>query len=113
MRIGDRFDGHFVQGHVDGVATVVWHKQLPGEWRTRLRVPDHLAKYLVPKGSICLDGISLTLAAIDGPEFEVALIPTTLEITRLAHKPEGSRVNVECDVLTKTIVSVLEARGMK
>jgi len=112
MRIGDRFDGHFVQGHVDGTATVVWQEQRTGEWRTRLRLPGELAKYLTPKGSIALDGISLTVASIDGPEFEVALIPTTLQITRLARKPPGTRINVECDTLAKTIVHFLEARGL-
>jgi riboflavin synthase len=111
MRIGDRFDGHFVQGHVDGTAIVVSQRSLPGEWRTRLRLPTPLAKYLVPKGSIAVDGISLTLAAIEGNEFEVALIPTTTSLTRLAQKPEGSRCNIECDMLTKTIVTVLEQRG--
>lgn len=112
MRVGDRFDGHFVQGHVDGVAVVVWQKELTGEWRTRLRLPSELSKYLSPKGSIALDGISLTIALIDGSEFEVALIPTTLEITRLARRPPGARVNVECDTLAKTIVHFLEARGL-
>jgi riboflavin synthase len=112
MRIGDRFDGHFVQGHVDGTATVVWQEERTGEWRTRLRLPDHLAKYLSPKGSIALDGISMTIALIDGSEFEVALIPTTLQITRLGQRPPGSRINVECDTLAKTIVHFLEARGL-
>lgn len=112
MRIGDRFDGHFVQGHVDGTATVVFQEQRTGEWRTRLQLPAGLAKYLSPKGSIALDGISMTIASIDGNEFEVALIPTTLEITRLGRRPVGSRVNVECDTIAKTIVHFLEARGL-
>ena len=111
MRVGDRFDGHFVQGHVDGTAVVIWQREHPGEWRTRLRAPDHLAKYLVPKGSIALDGVSLTLARVEGTEFEIALIPTTLKLTHLARKDPGQRLNLECDMLAKTIVAFLEARS--
>jgi riboflavin synthase len=113
MRIGDRFDGHFVQGHVDGTAAVIWQKDNPGEWRTRLRAPDTLAKYLVPKGSIALDGVSLTLAGVEGTEFEVALIPTTLKLTHIARQLPGARINLECDTFAKTIVAFLEARESK
>lgn len=111
MRVGDRFDGHFVQGHVDGTAVVVWQRENPGEWRTRLRAPDLVAKYLVPKGSIALDGVSLTLAHVEGTEFEIALIPTTIKLTHIARKDPGQRLNLECDMLAKTIVAFLEARA--
>lgn len=110
LRVGDRVDGHIVQGHIDGTAELLWHKDNPktGEWRTRLRLPPDLAKYLIPKGSICLDGISLTIALIEGPELEVALIPTTLRLTTLSSKRPGDRINVEADAMVKTIISVIE-----
>jgi riboflavin synthase len=112
MRLGDRLDGHLVQGHADGTAELLWHRDdttgPTGEWRTRLRVPPALAKYLIPKGSICLDGISLTLATVDGQDLEVALIPTTLRLTTLGQRPPGSRINVEADSMVKTVVSILE-----
>ena len=78
------------------------------EWRLRLSAPAHLAKYLTPKGSVAIDGVSMTIAAIKGNEFEVALIPTTLKITTLGRRPIGSLFNLECDVLAKTVISWLE-----
>jgi riboflavin synthase len=112
LRVGDRIDGHMVQGHIDATARLLWHKDetrsASGQWRTRLKLPPELAKYLIPKGSICLDGISLTIALIDTDEFEVALIPTTLALTTLAHKRPGDPINVEADAMVKTIVSIVE-----
>jgi riboflavin synthase len=108
LRIGDRLDGHFVQGHVDGVATLVDQRATEREYRLRLSAPLDLAKYLTPKGSVTIDGVSLTIAAVDGPEFEVALIPTTLQLTSLGRRRAGWTFNLECDVLTKTVVVWLE-----
>jgi riboflavin synthase len=110
LRAGDRFDGHFVQGHVDGTALIVDRKFTQSECRLTLETPDHLAKYLVPKGSVALDGVSLTIASLAPPRFDVALIPTTLELTTLGHKPVGALVNFEADMLAKTIVTFLEQR---
>ncbi|MFT3786957.1 MAG: riboflavin synthase [Tepidisphaeraceae bacterium] len=110
MQIGARFDGHFVQGHVDGVATVVKQVSNLQDWRLVGRVPDHLAKYLTPKGSISVDGVSMTLAKVNGPYFELAIIPTTLQITQLGKRAPGYRINVECDILAKTIVAFIEQR---
>jgi riboflavin synthase len=110
LRAGDRFDGHFVQGHVDGTAMIVDRKFNESECRLTLEAPDHLAKYLVPKGSVALDGVSLTIAALAPPRFEVALIPTTVQITQLGHKPVRALVNFEADMLAKTIVTFLEQR---
>ncbi len=110
LRIGDRLDGHFVQGHVDGMARLIDIASGQGEWRLTLESPHHLAKYLVPKGSACIDGVSLTIAAIKGNTFEVALIPTTLAATTLGQKNLGWPFNMEADVFTKTIVSHLERR---
>jgi riboflavin synthase len=108
LRAGDRIDGHFVQGHVDGTARLVSQTANEKEWRLRCHAPPDLAKYLVPKGSVCLDGVSLTLAAVDGDEFQVALIPTTVNVTALARRPVGWQYNLEADVISKTIVSWLE-----
>lgn len=113
LRLGDRIDGHFVQGHVDGTARLVSETTGEKECRLRLAIAESLANYLIPKGSITLDGVSLTVAAVDGNEFEVALIPTTLKLTTLGNRPTGSVFNVECDVLSKTVVSWLErTRGL-
>lgn len=114
--------GHVVQGHVDGVGVV---ERVPGgdggEWRVRVVPPAGLMRYMVPKGSVCLDGVSLTLAALDpgggdgvGGWIEVVLIPETLERTTLRGWRAGDVVNVEADVLSKTVVHHLEhyARAM-
>jgi riboflavin synthase len=110
LRVGDRLDGHFVQGHVDGVAQLLEQRADDREWRLRCQCPPDLAKFLAPKGSVCLDGVSLTLAAVNGNEFEVALIPTTLSRTTLGRRPAGWPFNLETDILSKTIVSWLERR---
>ncbi|MGD9689103.1 MAG: riboflavin synthase [Phycisphaerales bacterium] len=102
--------GHFVQGHVDAVGTVVSIVTAP-EWRVAVAVPPALAPYLVPKGSICIDGVSLTIAAIPPaarPTFEVALIPTTLERTTLGALKPGDPVNIEADMIAKTVVRYLD-----
>jgi riboflavin synthase len=113
LRVGDRIDGHFVQGHVDGVARLVDMSATETEWRLTIEAPPPLAKYLVPKGSIAIDGVSLTLAAVDGNRFQVALIPTTLELTTLKTRKIGWMFNLEADVFSKTIVSYLERLGPK
>ena len=112
LRAGDRIDGHFVQGHVDGTGPLVKQVADAQEWRLTIEAPHHLAKYLVPKGSVAVDGVSLTIAKVEGNSFEVALIPTTVQVTRLARKDLRWPFNLECDVLSKTIVHYLEARGL-
>jgi riboflavin synthase len=111
-RVGDRLDGHIVQGHVDTVGTVDRVDTADG-WRTRVRVPAEFGRYLIPKGSVTVDGVSLTLAAVGGmkepePWFEVALIPETLERTTLRDLKPGDGVNIECDATVKTIVHTVE-----
>ena len=110
LRAGDRIDGHFVQGHVDATARLV--DQALGEAESRLTVqpPMELMKFVVPKGSVAIDGVSLTVAAVTRDRFEVALIPTTLKLTTLGSRPPGWPFNFEADVLSKTIVSWLERR---
>ncbi len=108
LRVGDRIDGHFVQGHVDGTANVVRQVSADGDWRLVLEASAALMKYIIPKGSVTLDGVSLTIAAVREREFEVALIPTTLQLTNLGGLAIGWPVNLECDILTKTVVATLE-----
>ncbi len=110
--------GHFVQGHVDGVGEVVGVERPGpggGEWRVRVRPPAGLMKFMSPKGSVCLDGVSLTIAALEpgdargsGGWIEVALIPETLENTTLGDRTAGDAVNIEADILAKTVVHFLE-----
>ena len=107
MVLGARLDGHLVQGHVDGTATIL--ERRPGDrWEeVRLSLDPELAPFVVEKGSICLDGVSLTLSAIGEDFVEIALIPTTLDRTTLGRKGVGDRVNVEVDVLGKYVNRML------
>ncbi len=106
-----RLDGHIVQGHVDGAGTVEWVKPEGDARRMRVALPEGLTRYVVEKGSITVDGVSLTVTAADAAGFEVALIPHTLEVTVLGRRDPGDRVNVEVDVLAKYIERLLEARA--
>jgi riboflavin synthase len=101
--------GHIVQGHVDGVGTIVSVQTTP-EYRIRVRPPADLMEFIAPKGSICMEGVSLTIAALNTKEgwFEVALIPTTLEKTTLAALKAGDPCNLEADSMAKTIVHWLK-----
>jgi riboflavin synthase len=98
-----RFGGHIVQGHVDGTAQIL--QRTPGDrWEVvRISLPAGLARYVVEKGSITVDGVSLTVSALDDDAFSVSLIPTTLALTTLGHKGVGSIVNLEVDVLAKYV----------
>ena len=111
LRVGDRIDGHFVQGHVDGTARLL-DKQMEAECRLRIENPAEVAKYIVQKGSVSIDGVSLTIAAIGADFFEVALIPTTISRTELANREMGWPFNLEADILAKTIVSHLERQQL-
>lgn len=108
LRVGDRIDGHFVQGHVDGVAVLREQIANENEWRLTIEPPRELIAYVIPKGSVTLDGVSLTVASLTPATFDVALIPTTVNMTALARRPLGWRYNFEADVLAKTVVSYLE-----
>lgn len=112
LRMGDPLGGHLVQGHVDGVA-VVEGLHTRGEHRVTLRPPPDLMPFLAPRGSVCLDGVSLTVARVDpaGGVFDVALIPTTLDVTTLGSLRPGSRMNLEADVLARTMVHWLRYYG--
>ena len=110
LRVGDRLGGHVVLGHVDGVGKL--EKIEPdGDWVLyRFRTPRELASYLVEKGSIAVDGVSLTIFACRAGRFTVALIPHTLARTTLGTRRPGDGVNLEADVLLKHIAKMLEAR---
>jgi riboflavin synthase len=105
-----RLGGHIVQGHVDGVATVV-ATRTSEHWReVDLEVPAELVRYVVEKGSIALDGVSLTVASITGPVVRVSLIPETLSRTTFGARETGDAVNVEVDVLAKYVERLLTVR---
>lgn len=100
--------GHMVQGHIDGVARVAHIACDPQDWRLRIEPPSDLLPFIIPKGSVTLDGVSLTIAKVDGPWFEVALIPTTLQCTTLSELQEGAMVNIEADSMAKTVVHYMQ-----
>ena len=95
--------GHVVQGHVDAVGDVLAVSQAGGEWRTRIAAPAAVAPHLVERGSVAVDGVSLTVAAVGAGWFEVALIPATLAKTTLRARLAGSRVNLEADAMSKLV----------
>jgi riboflavin synthase len=103
-----RFDGHFVQGHVDGTAEVVEVEQIGDDWTFTFSLPESMGRYVVPKGSICVDGISLTVADLREGEFDVAIIPETYRLTNLAAKSAGDPVHLEVDVVAKYVESLTE-----
>ena len=111
LRIGDRLNGHFVQGHIDDTAPLVDRIDSDSETRLIVQAPAGLAKYLVPKGSVAIDGVSLTIAAVNGLLFEVALIPTTLNLTTLGRRKIGWPFNLETDLLSKTVITWLERQS--
>ena len=111
MRADGRFDGHVVQGHVDGVATLVSVTDEGASRRLRFRPPEDLLRYVVEKGSVTLDGISLTVAALGPGWFEVVIIPHTWEVTNLSGKAPGAPVNLEVDILAKYVERLLAAGG--
>lgn len=107
LRAGDPLGGHQVQGHVDGVGRVV-SVEIEGEGvRLRIEVEPELLRYCVEKGSVTLDGVSLTVASVDEAGFEVALVPHTLEVTTLSELDPGDEVNLETDVLAKYVEKLL------
>ncbi len=111
---GGRLSGHIVQGHVDGTGEFLSLDALGDEnWWLRIRVPRELDPYLVYKGSIAIDGISLTIAALEGDTLAVTIIPHTYRSTTLAGYRPGSRVNLECDILAKHVEKLLRKIEVK
>ena len=109
LSLSTRLSGHIVQGHVDGAGTLESLRDLgDGNWELLVRVPAELDKFLVYKGSITVDGISLTIASVSDGVVKVAIIPHTYEVTNLSSRHSGDRVNIECDVIAKHVARLLE-----
>ncbi|WP_256684576.1 riboflavin synthase [Halococcus qingdaonensis] len=103
-----RLDGHFVQGHVDATTELVDIEQVGEDWEFTFSLPDDIAHYVVEKGSITVDGISLTVAELDEDRFSVAVIPTTYELTTMNELAPGDGVNIEVDVIAKYVDRLLD-----
>ena len=108
-----RFDGHFVQGHVDATAEVLDIQREGDDWTFTFSIPDGEFGYVVEKGSIAVDGISLTVANCDHESFSVAIIPETYELTTLSEKDVGDPVHLEVDVVAKYVESLVDAEAVE
>jgi riboflavin synthase len=110
LRVGDELGGHIVAGHVDGVAVVSVREQLTDMARFELRAGQELARFIAPKGSVALDGVSLTVNAVAGDTFSVLIIPHTLKVTTLGQLAAGEEVNLEVDLMARYAARLIEAR---
>jgi riboflavin synthase len=106
----ERLGGHFVLGHVDGVGKVIHIEPRKSSWMVWFKIPKRFARYLIPVGSVAVDGVSLTVAELRGATFGVSIIPHTMEMTTFARLRNGSRVNIEFDVLGKYVERILKYR---
>jgi riboflavin synthase len=111
LRLADRLGGHLVSGHVDGVGAVVEFTDLDESGKLSVRVPQLLAKYIAVKGSITINGVSLTVNQVEGDVFSVNLIPYTLDVTTLNELRAGDKVNVEIDLIARYVERIMQARG--
>jgi riboflavin synthase len=107
MRLADRLGGHLVSGHVDGVGEVLKFEKIGESHELVIRAPQHLAKYIARKGSITIDGVSLTTNRVDGAEFSINLIPHTVEVTTLKRCQAGGKVNLEVDLIARYVERML------
>lgn len=110
LKIGDELGGHIVAGHADGIATIVARNDLPGMARFELRTVRDLARFIAPKGSVTLDGVSLTVNAVDDVKFSVLIIPHTLAVTTLGEWRAGSEVNIEVDLMARYAARLSEMK---
>jgi riboflavin synthase len=108
LKLGDELGGHMVAGHADGVATVVAREDLTGMARLRLRAPAELARFIAPKGSVALDGVSLTVNEVSGDAFSVMIVPHTLKVTVLGLLDAGGQVNLEVDLIARYAARLIE-----
>jgi riboflavin synthase len=104
LRVGDRLDGHFVQGHADAVAVCIAKETLDGSWLFRFQYPDVFAALVIEKGSVCMNGVSLTAFNVKNNELTVTIIPYTFEHTNFSSIEKGTEVNIEFDVLGKYLL---------
>jgi riboflavin synthase len=109
LRLADELGGHLVTGHVDGIAELAERADLPSSARLVLRAPSQLMRFIAPKGSIALDGVSLTVNEVSGDSFSVLIIPHTLKVTTFAALRVGARVNLEVDLMARYAARLLEA----
>ena len=110
LKVGDELGGHMVSGHVDGVAEILSRRDFDGMAHFRFRAPKDCAKFIAVKGSVALDGTSLTINAVEGAEFEVLLIPHTLEVTTWSERKVGDKVNLEVDQMARYAARLIEPR---
>ncbi len=108
MKASARFDGHIVQGHVDTIASLIRIEQAGDSYYYTFQPDPKYLRYIAEKGSVAIDGISLTVARVDTTTFTLALIPHTIKVTALSNRSRGSRVNVECDVLARYIEQLMK-----
>jgi riboflavin synthase len=108
LKVGDELGGHIVSGHVDGLAEVVSVRPEGGSVRVRFRAPEALARFIAPKGSVALNGTSLTVNEVEGPEFGVNFIPHTQEVTTWGEVAVGDRVNLEVDTMARYVARLRE-----
>lgn len=108
LRIGDELGGHIVTGHVDGVASIVAQDDFDGMRRIRVRAPKGLARFIAEKGSVSLDGTSLTVNSVEGAEFSVLLIPHTLAVTTWGERRPGDEINLEVDLMARYAARLAE-----
>jgi riboflavin synthase len=111
MRLGDEMGGHLVQGHVDGVARVIGRAPDGESVRFTFEAPAELAPFIAPKGSVALDGVSLTVNEVDGRQFGINIIPHTLGHTTFGDAASGTRMNLEIDLIARYVGRLLDARG--
>jgi riboflavin synthase len=111
LKIGDELGGHIVSGHVDGMAEIVAREAEGDAVRFRLEAPAHLAKFIAPKGSIALDGTSLTVNSVDRTRFDVLLIQHSLSVTTWGDRKVGDRVNLEVDTMARYAARLAEAQA--
>jgi riboflavin synthase len=110
LKLGDELGGHLVAGHVDGLATVIAREDMTDMARFTLRAPHELARFIAPKGSVALDGVSLTVNRVEGDAFTVLIIPHTLSVTGFGKLGEGDAVNLEIDTMARYAARLMEAR---
>ncbi|HOL18503.1 MAG TPA: riboflavin synthase [Bacillota bacterium] len=108
LALGDRLGGHLVSGHVDGTGTLSWRRPEGNAVIIFIQTPAELLRYIIPKGSVAVDGVSLTVAFVDGKGFSVSLIPHTAALTTLGQKQPGEMVNIETDLIGKYVEKLLQ-----
>jgi riboflavin synthase len=110
LKIGDELGGHIVTGHVDGLATILDVRAFDGMARFDIRAPHAIARFIAAKGSVCLDGTSLTVNTVDGDDFSILLIPHTLKVTTWGMRKAGDKLNIEADLMARYAARLVEAR---